>query len=53
VNDQALCRREQLFAPWQCKAEEHKYELCQYAGYKRRLLKQSYLKHKENHVEAA
>ena len=45
----ARCRRTNLWAPWCCKHEEHKYELCQYAGYKRRLLKQSYLKHHETH----
>jgi NADH-ubiquinone oxidoreductase B18 subunit (NDUFB7) len=43
------CRRANFWLPWKCHHEEHKYELCQYAGYKRRLLKQSYLKHKEQH----
>lgn len=47
----ATSRRANLWVPWKCGDELHKYELCQYAGYKRRLLKQSYLKHKEAHGE--
>lgn len=46
-----MCRRANFWLPWTCGKEEHKYEVCQYAGYKRRLLKQSYLKHKELHGE--
>lgn len=40
-----VCRKNTFWWPWSCEHELHKYELCQYAGYKRRLLKQEYLKH--------
>lgn len=36
--------------PWTCGDERHAYELCQYAGYKRRLLKQEYEKSKHHHT---
>jgi len=49
LNPQSF-RRSNFWMPWTCGDERHAYELCQYAGYKRRLLKQEYEKSKHHHT---